>query len=76
MLLGMEKMKGETMNHELAHKVLEIVDFSDDGVSVLQIEETLNQAVSFKQMIMAVDALVSARLIWVDANYVVHRVRL
>ena len=60
---------------ELAHNVLEVIDLSDAGVSLLKIEEVLMSAVSFRQMVMTINALANAGLIRIDANHVAHRVR-
>ena len=62
-------------SEELAHCILEVIDYSDDGIPLLKIEEVLTQAVSFRALIMTVNALKNHGLIYVDANHVAHRVR-
>lgn len=61
--------------YELAHNVLEVIDFSNDGVSLLKIEEVLMCAVSFRQLVMTINALSNAGLIRIDADHIARRVR-
>jgi len=60
---------------ELAHCILEVIDFSDEGIPLLKIEEVLTSAVSFRTLVMTVNALRQHGLITVDADHIARRVR-
>lgn len=60
---------------ELAHCILEVIDFSDNGIELLKIEEVLMSAVSFRAFVMTLNALRNHGLITIDANHVARRVR-
>lgn len=60
---------------EIAHAILEVIDFSDNGISMLKIEEVLGCGISFRQMVLAVNDLYDKKLISLDANHVARRVK-
>jgi len=57
--------------------ILEVIDSSDAGVGVplISIEEVLQESISFKAFVRAINLLRDCKLIIIDSNHLAHRVR-